>query len=141
MNCANNAQSKGLPTYGNVFEAFQGMKNLIPINDGSRSFIQLSSEAYAQDLPIYSENIETTINLTTTDHNISQINDSFLIVNVTMNVRIPDITATVLTDEVYLFFGHKSSNQIFRQMRVLHNGKNTEYLSTECLREGFAYGV
>ena len=26
-------------------------------------------------------------------------------------------------------------------MRVLHNGKNTEYLSTECLREGFAYGV
>ena len=141
MNRENNARSKGLSTYGNVTEAFQGLKNLIPVNDGNRSFIQLSSEAYGQDLPIYSENTETTINLTTADHNISQINDSFLIVNGTMNVRIPEITATALTDETYLFFGHKSSNQIFRQMRILHNGKNTEYLSTECLREGFAYGV
>ena len=142
MNRETNARSKGLPTYGNVFDSFQGMKNLIPINDGSRSFIQLSSEAYAQDLPIYSENTETTINLTTTDHIISQINDSFLIVNGTMNVRIPELSAGADPDgQLVLFFGHKSSNQIFRQMRVLHNGKNTEYLSNECLREGFAYGV
>jgi hypothetical protein len=40
----------------------------------------------------------------------------------------------------YIFIGFKSSNQVFRQMRVLLNGINTEYLSTECLREGFAYG-
>ena len=32
---------------------------MIPVNDGSRSFIQLSSKEYAQDLPIYSENTET----------------------------------------------------------------------------------
>ena len=141
MNRANNARSKGLPVIGNVFESFQNLTNLIPINDGSGSFIQLSSEAYAQDLPLYSENTETTINITTTDHNISQINDSFLIVNGTMTIRIPEINATALIDDPYLFFGHKSSNKIFRQMRILHNGKNTEYLSTESLREGFGFGV
>ena len=142
MNRENNARSKGLPVIGNVFESFQNLTNLIPVNDGNGTFIQLSSEAYAQDLPLYSENTETTINITTTDHNISQINDSFLIVNGTFTVRIPEITATALTDDQpFLFFGHKSSNQIFRQMRLLHNGKNTEYLSTESLREGFAYGV
>ena len=63
-----------------------------------------------------------------------------LICDSTQQIRIAELSAHDFGGPVPLIFvGFKSSNQIFRQMRILINGQNTEYLSTECLREGFAY--
>jgi hypothetical protein len=141
MNRNYNANSKNLPKYGNVLDSFRQLENLIPSNDGTRSFIILSSEAYDKPLPITGENTETTISVTTPDHDISQIQDSFLIVDTSSTIRIGELSANAFPGgaEPVIFVGFKSSNQVFRQMRVLINNVNTEYLSTECLREGYAY--
>jgi len=144
MHRTSNVQAKNLPTYGNILDGFIGLNSIIPPNDGTRSFIQLSQDAYDVALPISGENTETTIKITHPSHMISQINDSFLLVTENVTIQIPQLDATdyVVTDvtavPVY-FFGYKSSNQMFRQMKILHNGVDTEYLSQECIREGFAY--
>jgi len=145
MNRNNNANTKNLPTSGNVLDAFKGLNDIIPPNDGTRSFIQLSSEAYDISLPISGETSETTIRLTHKDHMVSQINDSFLQVTQNVTIQIPQLTAELPVTQndttiPYFFFGYKGSNQMFRQMKVLHEGReNTGYMSQECVREGFAY--
>ena len=140
MNRNNNANSKNLPVYGNVLESFKGLADLIPQNDGTRSFIILSSEAHHLSLPISGPNQETIIDLTDQNHDVSQINDSILIVETSSQIRIAELSGTAYGGEdPLIFIGFKASNQCIRQMRVLINGQNTEYLSTECLREGFAY--
>lgn len=144
MHRTNNVQAKNLPTYGNILDSFKALNDIIPVNDGTRSFIQLSQDAYDVALPITGDNTETTIKITHPSHQISQINDSFLLVTENVTIQIPQLDATnyVTTDvtgvPVY-FFGYKSSNQMFRQMKILHNGVDTDYLSQECIREGFAY--
>jgi len=109
MNRNNNANTKNLPTSGNLLDAFQGLNDIIPTNDGTRSFIQLSSEAYDISLPISGETSETTIRLTHKDHMVSQINDSFL--QVTQNVTAYAIVCPDATNTPYLFFGYKGSNK------------------------------
>ena len=141
MNRNFNAQSKNLSIYGNILESFKELVNLIPPNDGTRSFKITSSEAYDKPLPISGENTETTIQVTDPNHDISQLQDSFLIIDTTATIRIPELDATAFGGESpILCFALKSSNQCFRQLRILHNSLETKYLSTECLREGFAYG-
>ena len=54
------------------------MNQLIPVNDGTRSFSQQSSEAYDNAVPISNINSTTTINITHPGHDVSQIKDSFL---------------------------------------------------------------
>jgi len=144
MHRTNNVQAKNLPTYGNILDSFKALNDIIPPNDGTRSFIQLSTDAYDQPMPISGENTETTIKITHPTHQVSQINDSFLLITEQVTIQIPQLDATnyVTTDvtgvPVY-FFGYKSSNQMFRQMKIIHNGVDTEYLSQESIREGFAY--
>ena len=144
MHRTNNVQAKNLPTYGNVLDGFMGLNSIIPPNDGTRSFIQLSQDAYDVALPISGENTETTIKITHPSHMVSQINDSFLLVTENITIQIPQIKDQAyvignVTDTPVYFFGFKSSNQMFRQMKILHNGVDTDYLSQECIREGFAY--
>jgi len=140
MNRIQNANSKGTPIYGNVLESVMKLNEMIPKNDGVGDFSILSSEAYDKPLPISGQNTETTIQFTTPNHDISQIDDSFFIVDSTAVVSIPELTATAFSGAVpYYCFAFKASNQIFRQMRLLVNGVNTEYLSTECLRESYGF--
>ena len=145
MNRTNNANSKNLPKSGNILDGFKALNDIIPHNDGTRSFIQLASDAYDISLPLSGETSETTIKLTHKDHMISQINDSFLQVTQNITIQIPQLTTylPVTQDDTtipYFFFGYKGSNQIFRQLKVLHEGReNTGYMSQECIREGFAY--
>jgi len=144
MHRTNNVQAKNLPTYGNVLDGFMGLNSIIPPNDGTRSFIQLSQDAYDVALPISGDNTETTIKITHPSHMISQINDSFLLVTENITIQIPQIKDQAyvigdVTDTPVYFFGFKSSNQMFRQMKILHNGVDTDYLSQECIHEGFAY--
>ena len=56
MNRNNNARSKNLPVYGNVLEAMKELYELIPPNDGTRSFSILTSEATYLSLPMRSPN-------------------------------------------------------------------------------------
>ena len=144
MNRNNNAISKNLPVNGNILESFSKLASLIPVNDGTRNFTQLSADAYDNPCPISSINTESTINITHAGHDISQVNDSFLVVTQNVTIQIPQLSATAFIDDTpaecpTYFFGVKSSNQLIRQMKVIHNGKPTEYLSQECVREGFAY--
>ena len=140
MNRQHNANSKNLKVIGNVFESFQKLNELIPKNDGIGKFTVVSTEAADKPLPITGQNTETTIKFTSDDHDITQINDSFFIVDSNAVIAIPELTATAYGGAVpYLFVGLKSSNQIFRQMKLLVNGVATEYLTTESIRESFAY--
>lgn len=140
MNRNKNAQSKNLPVYGNILDSFMKLSELIPANDGTRSFTISSSEAYDKPLPITGENTETTINVTHQQHFISQIQDSFIIVDSAVQIAIPELTANAFGGaSPVIFIGFKSANQVFRQMKILLNGVPTQYLSTECIREGFAF--
>lgn len=142
MNRSNNARSKNLSIYGNVRESFDKLFGLIPPNDGSRKFTILSSEAYNLSLPLTGEGQETHIDLTASDHMMSQINDSFLICDSSATIRIPELTGSNYAGESpIVFFGFKSSNQIFRQMKILLDGRETDYLSTECVRENYAFSM
>ena len=142
MNRVHNARAKNLPTTGNILDSFKKLTDLIPNNDGLRKFRQHSSEAYDKPMPINAKSQETTIDITVSDHDISQIDDSFVTVEGTFTVRCPNVTVTASssadTDPI-IFFGHKASNQCFRQIKLLHNGKDTDYLSQECIREGHAF--
>jgi len=144
LNRLNNSTSKNLPQNGNILEGFRALQSLIPVNDGTRSFTQLSADAYDNPCPISSINTESTLNITHAGHDISQINDSFLVVTQDVTIQIPQLSGAsfggILPDSCpYMFFGVKSSNQLIRQMKVIHNGKPTDYLSQECVREGYAY--
>ena len=141
MNRNQNARAKNLPVHGNILDSFKKLTNLIPKNDGLRKFRQHSSEAYDKPMPINAKSQETTIDITVADHDISQIDDSFITVEGTFTIRCPNVTtnASAATTDPVLFFGHKASNQIFRQLKLLHNGKDTDYLSQECIREGHAF--
>jgi len=145
MNRLNNSTSKNLPQNGNILDGFKALQSLIPVNDGTRSFTQLSADAYDNPCPISSINTETTLNITHAGHDISQINDSFLVVTQDVTIQIPQLSATAFptsgspTTTPTYFFGVKSSNQLIRQMKVIHNGKPTDYLSQECVREGYAF--
>ena len=147
MNRNNNANTKNLPITGNVLDAFKALLDLVPKNDGTRSFIQLASDAYDVALPLTTNTQETTIKLTHNDHMISQINDSFMQITQTVTIQIPSLTAyhntaDDVTNTPYLFIGYKGSNQIFRQMKILLDGKeSTGYMSQECQREGFAFST
>jgi len=149
MNRLNNSTSKNLPQNGNILDGFKALQSLIPVNDGTRKFTQESSDAYDNPCPIVGTKIESTLNITAEDHDISQINDSFIAVTQNITIQIPQLSATAFptsgspaTTPTY-FFGVKSSNQLIRQMKVLHGTSKkkvtTSYLSQECVREGFAF--
>jgi len=145
MNRLNNSNSKNLPQNGNILDGFKALQSLIPVNDGTRNFTQLSADAYGNPCPINGTLTESTLDITHADHDISQINDSFISVVQTITLQIPQLSATAFpssgspTTTPMYFFGVKSSNQLIHQMKILHDGKNTAYLSQQCIREGFSF--
>ena len=78
MNRNQNARAKNLPVHGNILDSFEKLTDLIPKNDGLRKFRQHSSEAYDKPMPVNAKSQETTIDITVADHDISQIDDSFI---------------------------------------------------------------
>ena len=46
MHSFQNARAKNIPTIGNVVEAFQSFRNMIPPNDGVRKYKQLIKNSY-----------------------------------------------------------------------------------------------
>ena len=126
---------------GSVAKVFQKMANIIEQNDGTRSFEWVTDTCHDQQAP-FQYNQETRIALTSTQHLISDFSKGFLTVKVQAGFKLQGITPANFNDDnhlIKLFVGHKSSNQMVRQIQIWVNGHNTGYNQQEAIREGFAY--
>ena len=126
---------------GSVAKVFQKMANIIEQNDGTRSFEWVTDTCHDQQAP-FQYNQETRIALTSTQHLISDFSKGFLTVKVQAGFKLQGITAGNFNDSnhlIKLFVGHKSSNQMVRQIQIWVNGHSIGYNQQEAIREGFAY--
>ena len=126
---------------GSVVKAFEKMSNIIEQNDGTRSFEWVTDTCHDQQAP-FQYNQETRIALTSTQHLISDFSKGFLTVKVQAGFKLQGITAANFHDPhhlIKLFVGHKSSNQMVRQLQIWVNGHSIGYNQQEMIREGFAY--
>lgn len=129
---------------GNVAQYFQNLKNLVSVNDGTRSFIIKTSDCHDQAAP-FNQSQETMIRITHSDHQISQLSDGFLTFKVEVTLQLSkNISSSFVGDTDHLcklFVGFKSSNQILDQLQIISNNISTGYQQNECCREGFAYST
>ena len=134
--------NKATPKQGNVASYFEMLKNLVSVNDGTRSFTLKSVDCHDQSAP-FSESQETRIAITHADHDVSQISDGFLTFKVKLMLQLTGINPSFTDDKhiMKLFVGFKSSNQILDQLQILNNNLSTGYQQNECIREGFAYST
>ena len=126
---------------GSVAKVFQKMANIIETNDGTRSFEWVTDTCHDQQAP-FQYNQETRIALTSTQHLISDFSKGFLTIKVQAGFKLQGITAANFNDSnhiIKLFVGHKSSNQMVRQLQIWVNGHSIGYNQQEAIREGFAY--
>ena len=126
---------------GSVAKVFQKMANIIEQNDGTRSFEWVTDTCHDQQAP-FQYNQETRIALTSTQHLISDFSKGFLTVKVQAGFKLQGITAGNFNDInhlIKLFVGHKSSNQMVKQIQIWVNGHSIGYNQQEAIREGFAY--
>ena len=128
---------------GNVASYFDNYKNLVQINDGTRTFVEKTVDCHDQQAP-FNDSQETRIAITHSDHMISQITDGFLTFRIKLKLQLSGITSADFTDTNHLcklFVGFKSSNQILDQLQITCNNLATGYQQNECCREGFAYSA
>ena len=125
---------------GNVATYFENLKQLIQINDGTRSFIYRTVDCHDQSAP-FSDSQETRIAITHADHMVSQITDGFLTFKVRLTLQLTGIDPAFVDENkiVKLFVGFKSSNQIIDQLQIMCRNLSTDYQQNECVREGAAY--
>lgn len=126
---------------GNIASYFDNLKNLVQINDGTRSFVLKTVDCHDQSAP-FNDSQETRIAITHSDHMISQITDGFLTFKVKLMLQLSGISQSSFEDPDHLcklFVGFKSSNQILDQLQILCRNLSTDYQQNECCREGFAY--
>ena len=127
---------------GGIATYFENLKELVQINDGSRSFILKTVDCHDQSAPFNSEQ-ETRIAITHADHWISQITDGFLTFRAKFKLQLTGIDPS-FDDPDHLckiFVGFKSSNQIHDQLQITCNSLKTCYQQNESCREGFAYST
>ena len=130
---------------GNVLGAFKEMRNIINVNDGTRSFSFRTVDCHDQPAPFH-QGQYSQISLTHPDHFISDIDKGFLTFHVKLNLQlstdIAKLKAIEDPENLYkLFVGFKSSNQLFDRLEILHNNVNVGYQQNESIREGFLYSV
>ena len=140
----NNTKIKGdVDHEGSVSKVFEKMASIIEENDGTRSFEWVTDTCHDQQAP-FQYNQETRIALTSTQHLISDFSKGFLTVKVQAGFKLQGITAGNFNDSkhlIKLFVGHKSSNQMVRQLQIWVNGHSIGYNQQEMIREGFAYSA
>ena len=143
MNYSNSRVKGDWQSEGSIAKAFTAMSNIIEQNDGTRSFEWVTDSCHDQQAP-FQYNQETRIALTSSQHLISDFSNGFLTVNVKAKFQISGINAADFTDTnnlIKIFVGHKSSNQMVRQMQIWVNGHSIGYNQQEMIREGFAYST
>ena len=134
--------NKDTPKQGNVASYFENLKNLVSVNDGTRSFVLKTVDCHDQSAP-FNDSQETRIAITHGDHHISQITDGFLTFKLKLMLQLTGISSSFSDPKhlIKMFVGFKSSNQILDQLQILCNNLSTDYQQNECCREGFAYST
>ncbi len=130
---------------GNVLDTFNKMRDLINVNDGTRSFSFRTVDCHDQPAPFH-QGQYSQISLTHPDHFISDIDKGFLTFHVKLDLQLnTDLSKLQQIDDpnnfYKLFVGYKSSNQLFDRLEILHNNVNVGYQQNECVREGFLYSA
>ena len=141
-----NARSQNLILdYGNILKTFEKMRNLIAVNDGTRSFTYRTVDAHDLSCP-FTAGQPSQINLTHSDHFISDVDKGFISAHIKQILKLS--TNTEWKNNVHdpanilkIFTGLKDSNQLFDRLEILHNNVNVGYQQNEMIREGFLYGV
>ena len=148
MNNALNTRLNNINTkQGSVANYFANLKQLVQVNDGTRSFCIRTRDCRDQAAPFTSNQL-TTIDITHGDHMISQLSDGFLTAKITLSVKITGIdngnSGANFHDTnniTKVFIGLKSSNQLWDEMDILNRDVSTGYHNQEMTREGFAYST
>jgi hypothetical protein len=127
---------------GNVAAYIESFRNMIAENDGTRSFSAITEDCHDNQAP-FLENQETTVKMTCQNHDVTQIEDSFMTFEIELKLRLEgtNITATTYDDPkglAQIFVGFKNSAEILHQLQVFNRGQNTGLQDNECLREAFA---
>ena len=130
---------------GNVLDTFNKMREIINVNDGTRSFSFRTVDCHDQPAPFH-QGQYSQISLTHPDHFISDVDKGFLTFHVKLDLQLnTDLSKLQQIDDpnnfYKLFVGLKSSNQLFDRLEILHNNVNVGYQQNECVREGFLYSA
>ena len=130
---------------GNVLNTFSKMREMINVNDGTRSFSFRTVDSHDQPAP-YTKGQYSQISLTHPDHFISDVDKGFLTFHIRLDLQLNTDLSKLRTiedsDNLYkIFVGFKSSNQLLDRLEILHNNVNVGYQQNECVREGFLYST
>lgn len=136
----NNARSKNINNRtGNVAEYIKRWNEIISVNDGTRSYFPMTSNAHDKSCP-FKDGEETYINITHPKHKISNLSKGFFTVDVEYDLQIYGLNPSLNDPHNLLKIAvyHKGSNQIFKEGEVFCGG-STDYNNNQLMREGFAY--
>ena len=73
----NNALYKKQIDQGSVIQYYERLKNIVAVNDGTRSFIIRTEDCHDQNAP-FNQSQETRLRITHNDHDVSQITEGFI---------------------------------------------------------------
>jgi len=147
-----NAREKNLPNMGNVFQSFQNMYNMIPVNDGTRKSKGVIKSSYPTS---FNGDSEATLEITDREFDITSLNDCFIQIEGTAQYRVdlgtgmgtfsPTLAAANDSGEHcnFIFIGFKSAAQIIRQLRLLINDRPDlcDFLNPNNLQETYLYNL
>ena len=112
---------------GNNANYQESLASLVQVNDGTRSFIPRTVDCHDHNCP-YGENDETRIDITHSDHMISNLSDGFLTFKVRVYIKLLGVNTFNDNNRLFkLFVGFKDSNQILDKLQIYCGGKNTDY--------------
>jgi len=117
-----NARAKNLPEMGDILKSFERFRNLIPHNDGKRSYKQIIKSSYPTS---FNGDSDAKLDITDREFDIIAINDSTIqvegVAQYKMDTSYPinTVLGTDLIHEAtnFVFVGFKSSAQVLRQIQ------------------------
>jgi len=131
---------------GNVLEAFQRFRNMIPKNDGVLKYKQLIKNSYSTS---FNGDSEAKISITDREFDITNINDSNITVEGIAQYRMDcSIAFTNPADAAdpaeafnHVFVGFKSSAQCLRQIQLQINDRPDlcNFLNPNVAQESYLY--
>ena len=124
------------------------LNNIISKNDGIRQFSILTNNCYDSDQG-FDDSQQTHIRITNAMHDINQLGETYLRMTFeaecTFSAGAPTSNNGASQDctniPIRFFLGWKNSNECLKQLEVENMNIDTNYLQTECAKEGFAYST
>ena len=121
-----------------VFLNISERQSNIRRNDGVRTFSITQNKCYLPEAPFTSDQ-ETNIKITSGEHDINQLRDTYLDMTFTAVVSLSTDIANAENSRI--FVGWKNSTECLRQLQVLNMNTDTKYIQRECAKEGFLMGT